>query len=135
LVFISAFTLIFAANREPSCNPETTPYKYLASIKIKATYATISNPKPRYEIRTGAGVFVVASRRFPSRALRRGMRYRPAGLMHAKVWPRTGLMRPISNCSGQNVGVQEMIDWLILAGIIAITAAISFFERSEDVNA
>jgi hypothetical protein len=27
------------------CDPEATPYKYLASIKIKATAATIRNPK------------------------------------------------------------------------------------------
>jgi len=44
-------------------------------------------------------------------------------------------MWAISDWSTQNVGVQEMIEWLILAGIVALTAAISFLERSKDVNA
>jgi len=45
--------------------------------------------------------------------------------------PNVGYQRLV----GQNVGVQEMIEWLILAGIVALTAAISFLERSKDVNA
>jgi hypothetical protein len=69
-------------------DPEATPCKYLASIRIKGTAATITNPKAQYAIRTGAGVFVGASVRIW--AARRGMRCRPAGLIHAKVWPRTG---------------------------------------------
>jgi hypothetical protein len=41
------------------CDPEATPYEYLVSIKIKATPATIRTHKPEYEIRTGAGAFVL----------------------------------------------------------------------------
>ena len=57
---VNAFTLIFLGNdiRRNTlivCDPEATPYKYLASIRIKATAATIRNPKPQYAIRTGAG--------------------------------------------------------------------------------
>jgi hypothetical protein len=54
------------------CDPEATLYKYLASIKIKATPATIRTHKPEYEIRTGAGRLFVASLRLPSWAVRRG---------------------------------------------------------------
>jgi hypothetical protein len=72
------------------CDPEATPYKYLASIKIKATPATIRTQKPEYEICTGAGAFVVASLGLPSWAVRRGMMHRRVGLMHATAWPRTG---------------------------------------------
>ena len=64
------------------CDPEATPYKYLASIGIKATAATIRNPKPQYAIRIGA--FMLGG---PSRD---EMPASP-GLMHAKVWPRTDL--------------------------------------------
>jgi hypothetical protein len=78
---VNAFTLIFLGNdiRRNTlivCDPEATPYKYLASIRIKATAATIRNPKPQYAVRTGAGVF--ASIRFSCRAARREMRCRPA---------------------------------------------------------
>jgi hypothetical protein len=38
------------------CDREATHYKYLASIRIKATAATIRNPKPPYAVRTGPGV-------------------------------------------------------------------------------
>ena len=56
---VNVFTLIFLSNdiRRNTlivCDPEATPYKYLASIRIKATAATIRNPKPQYAIRTGA---------------------------------------------------------------------------------
>jgi hypothetical protein len=71
------------------CDPEATPYKYLASINIKATPATIMTHKPEYEIRTGAGAFFAASLRLPSWAVRRRMMHRRVGLMRAKAWPRT----------------------------------------------
>jgi hypothetical protein len=69
------------------CDPEATPYKYLASMKIKATRATIRTHKPEYEICTGAGAFVVASLRLPSWAVRRGMMHRRVGLMRDSVAP------------------------------------------------
>jgi hypothetical protein len=71
------------------CDPEATPYKYLVSMEIKATAATIGTHKPEYEIRTGVGAFV-ASLRLPSWAVRRGMMHRRVGLTRAKAWPRTG---------------------------------------------
>ena len=84
------------------CDLEATPYKYLVSIKIKATPATIRTHKPEYEIRTGAGAFV-ASLRLPSWAVRRGMMHRRAGLMHAKVWPRTDLqLNKAIQCAKEN---------------------------------
>ena len=57
---VSASTLIFLGNdiRRNTlivCDREATPYKYLASIRIRATAATIRNPKAPYAIRTGAG--------------------------------------------------------------------------------
>jgi hypothetical protein len=70
------------------CDQKATLFEYLAAINIKALTATKRNPKRKYEIRTGARVFVVASRWLPSWAVRQGMGCRPAGLMHAKVWPR-----------------------------------------------
>jgi hypothetical protein len=69
------------------CDLEATPYKYLVSIKIKATPATIRTHKPEYEIRTGAGVFVAASLRLPRWTASRGTVL--PGLMHATAWPRT----------------------------------------------
>jgi hypothetical protein len=45
------------------CDPEATPYKYLASIRIKLTAATTRDLKARYAIPTGAEVFGVASLR------------------------------------------------------------------------
>jgi len=88
------------------CDLEATPYKYLVSIKIKATPATIRTHKPEYEIRTGAGAFV-ASLRLPSWAVRRGMMHRRVGLMRAKAWPRTGCF---CNWMGQS-NARKKSDW------------------------
>jgi hypothetical protein len=89
---VNAFTLIFLGNDIRRnmliiCDREATHYKYLASIRIKATAATITNPKPPYAIRTGAGGVCI---RLSCWAPRREMPTSP-GLMHAKVWPRTDL--------------------------------------------
>ena len=70
-----------------ACNPEATPYEYLAAIEIKVTAATKRNPKAQYPNRTGAGVFVAASLRLPRWTATRGTVL--PGLMHATAWPRT----------------------------------------------
>src|SRR6516162_6277292 len=91
---VSASTLIFLGNdiRRNTlivCDPEATPYKYLASIRIRATAAT--TPKPGTQSGPGRGCLVFASLRLSCWAARRDEVPPSPGLMHAKVWPRTDL--------------------------------------------
>jgi hypothetical protein len=50
---------------------------------------------------TGAGDFLIASLGLLGWATRRGM-VRPAGLMHATVWPRTGFFNWIGKSNARN---------------------------------